>query len=173
MVSFNWNTEREAVFIPVKRKLTQKFELTLPNTKNFFFILVDASGLGVGTVVIQADDKGQMQLISYKSNVFTESEQKTAVIYRELIAIVYAVEFYDFLIKSSKHSITFFTDHKPILSVLARKGSKNPRFSRYQTVLTRFPKLLKFCTHGQKLCLDDLLSRKFSLKIPKNQQKYH
>ena len=106
--------------------------------------MVDASALGVGTVLMQADDKGQMQLISYKSSFFTEGEQKAAVIYRELIAIVYAVEIYDFLINGSKHPITFFTDHKPILSLFARKDKKIPEFSDTKQFSHAFQNLLSF-----------------------------
>ena len=54
--------------------------------------MVDASVIRVGTVLVQSDDKRQMQDISYYSRRFTESEQKIAVIFRELTAIVYALE---------------------------------------------------------------------------------
>ena len=121
-VSFHWNSEHEDVFQEVKNTLTKNCELTLPNTKNPFFIMVDASAAGMGTVLAQADNNGQMQIISYNSRLFTESEQKIAIIYRELSAIVYALEIYEFIIIGSKHPITIFTDHKPILSLFARKG---------------------------------------------------
>ena len=55
-VSFNWNKENEAVF-QVKHTLTHNCELTLPNTKNPFIIMADASAIGVGTVNVQTDEK--------------------------------------------------------------------------------------------------------------------
>ena len=42
--------------------------------------MVDASAVGVGTIVILADDKGRIQVVSYFSRVFTEKEQKISVI---------------------------------------------------------------------------------------------
>ena len=36
-----------------------------------------------------------MQVISYNSRLFTENEQKTAIMYRELGAVAYALEIYD------------------------------------------------------------------------------
>ena len=41
------------------------------------------------------------------------------MIYRELTAIVYALQNYEFLTSRSKHPITIFTDHKPILNLFA------------------------------------------------------
>ena len=106
--------------------------------------MVDASAIEGGTVLVQTDGKGQMQVISYNLRIFTESEQKLAVIYRELSAIVYTLEIYEILIIGSKHPITILTDHKPILTLVTRKGNRNTRFSRYQIVFTRFPKLVIF-----------------------------
>ena len=56
--------------------------------------MVDASAIGVGIVYVHVEDKGQMQDIYYNSRIFTESDQKNAMIYRELTAIVYALEVY-------------------------------------------------------------------------------
>ena len=74
----------------------------------------------------------QLQVISYLSCSFTEGEQKFAVIFREITAIVYALEICESLLNGSKHPITFFTDQKPILSLYARKGNVSHRFFRYQ-----------------------------------------
>ena len=38
--------------------------------------MVDAYAIGVGTVSVQADEKDQMQVVSYSSRIFTECEQK-------------------------------------------------------------------------------------------------
>ena len=55
-VSSKWNKENEAVF-QVKQTLTHKCELTLPKTNNPFNIIADDSAIGVGTVLIQTDEK--------------------------------------------------------------------------------------------------------------------
>ena len=83
--------------------------------------MVDASAIGVGTVLLRADGKEQMQLMSYNSRLFNECEQKVAILSREITAIVYALEVYEFLIHSSNHPITIFTDQRPIRSIFARK----------------------------------------------------
>ena len=143
-VLFQWNKEREAVFLQIKQTLTQKCELTLTITQNTIFNLVDASAIGVGTVIVQDDDKGQMKFISYNSSFFTEPEQKIPVIYRKLSVIGYALEIYYFTIIGSKHPITTFTDRKQVLSLNARKSNINPHFSGPKLLSHDFQNLLFF-----------------------------
>ena len=49
-------------------------DFTKSNKSFFLSIMVDASPVGVGTIVILADDKGRIQVVSYFSRVFTEKE---------------------------------------------------------------------------------------------------
>ena len=92
--------------------------------------MVDVSEIGVSAFLVQVDDKDQGQSISHKFRSFTENERKIAFMYREITAIVCGLEIYEFLIFGSKHPITMFTDHKPILSLFARRGNIKPRFLR-------------------------------------------
>ena len=62
----------------------------------------------------------------------------------KITAIVYALEICEFLLLDTKHPITHFTDHIPVLSLFAREGSLNVRFFLDQIVITRFPKLVFF-----------------------------
>ena len=59
-VFFHLNKEHDAVFFHVKQTLTHNCKLTFSNTKNPFFIMVDASAIGVSTVLVQAAGKGKM-----------------------------------------------------------------------------------------------------------------
>ena len=120
--------------------------------------MVDASAIGVGTILVQADNKDQMHALSINCGIFTGSDRKLAKLYRELNAIVCTLKIYRFLLVGSKHPITFLNDHKPILSLLVRKRIKSPRFSRHQIVFIRFPKLVFLWTQGQKRFLADVLS---------------
>ena len=43
--------------------------------------MVDAFAIGVVTVLVQVDDKDQMQAYPDNSSIFTKSEQKLAIIY--------------------------------------------------------------------------------------------
>ena len=110
-----------------------------------------------------------MQVKSYNSHNLIEKEQKNALMHRKLTATLYSLEIYDFLIIGSKHPITIFTDHEPILSLFARRGNKNPR------VFTNhfFHTISKTWTQRQKFCSTDLLGRIFPTKLLKTHQKLH
>ena len=103
-----------------------------------------------------------MKVISYNSRILNTQEQKLSTLDRELLAKVYALHLYDFLIIGSPHPIYIFTDHKPFLHCFAKKGNLSPRFYRAQMQLTKFSKLKNFHTPGKKLTVADMLSRTFT-----------
>ena len=101
--------------------MTADTELTIPNTKHPFFITVDASLVGLGPFLFQMNEENKMKVISYNSRILNTKEQKHSTIDRELLAIVYALQIYEFLIIGSPHPIYSFTDHKPLLHCFAKK----------------------------------------------------
>ena len=56
-VKFQWTPELEKIFQDVKNKMTAETELTTPNTKQPFFITVDASLVGLGAVLFQMNEE--------------------------------------------------------------------------------------------------------------------
>ena len=81
--------------------MTAETELTTPNTKYPFFITVDASLVALGAVLFQMNEEKKMRVISYNSRILKTQEQKLSTLDRELLAIVYAVLVYEFLIIGS------------------------------------------------------------------------
>ena len=101
--------------------MTAETELTIPNTKHPFFITVDASLVGLGAVQFQMNEENKMKGISYNSRNLITQEKKLSTLDRELLAIVYLLHLYEFLIFGSPHPIYTFTDHKPSLHFFAKK----------------------------------------------------
>ena len=121
-VHFHWTSEHDDILKQVKETLTAQCELTLPNTTHPFFIMVDASAIGIGTVLVQSDEHNQMQVISYNSRLFTENEQKSAIMYRELCAVAYALEIYEFIIIGSNILIQSLPITNQFLAYLPAKA---------------------------------------------------
>ena len=103
-----------------------------------------------------------MRVISYNSPILNTRDQKLSTLDRELLAIVYALQIYEFLIIGFPHPIYIFTDHKPLLQCFAEKGNLSPRFYRAQIKLTKFSKLKIIYTPGKNLTVADMLSRTFT-----------
>ena len=145
--------------------MTTDTELTIPNTKHPFFITVDASLVGLGAVLFQMNETNKMKGISYNSRILNTQEQKLSTLDRELLAIVYALQIYEFLIFGSPHPIYISTDHKPCF---AKKGNLSPRFYRAQMQLGNFSKLKFIHTPGKNLTVADM----FQELLQKNNFKY-
>ena len=103
-----------------------------------------------------------MQVISYNFQILNTHEQKLSTLDRELLAIVYALQIYEFLIIGSPHPRYNFTDHKPLLHCFAKKGNLNPRFYRAQMQVTKISKLKIIHPPGKNLTVADMLSRTFT-----------
>ena len=138
--NFQWTPELEKIFQNVKNAMTADTELTIPNTTHPFFITVDASLIGLGAVLFQMNEENKMKVISYNSRILNTQEQRLSTFDRNLLAIVYALQIYEFLIIGSPHPIYIFTDHKPLLHCFAKKGNLSPRFYRAQMQLNIFSK---------------------------------
>ena len=142
--------------------MTAETEINIPNTKDPFFITIDASLVGLGAVLFQMKEENKMRVISYNSRILNTQEQKLSTLDRELLALVYALQIYEFLIVGSPHPIYIFTDHKPLLHCFAKKGNLSPRFYKARMQLTNFSKLKIIPTPGIKLTVADMLSRTFT-----------
>ena len=92
-----------------------------------------------------------MKVLSYNSRILNTQEQKLSTLDRVRLAIVYALQIYEFLSIGSPHPLYIFTDHKPLLHCFAKKGNLSPRFCRAQMQLTKFSKLKIIHTPGTKL----------------------
>ena len=75
-VIFRWTPELEKTFQGVKNAMTAGTELTIPNTNDPFFITIDASLVGLGTVLFQMNEGNKMRVFSYNSRILNTQEQK-------------------------------------------------------------------------------------------------
>ena len=161
-VKFQWTPELEKIFQDVKNAMIAETELTIPKTKHSFFITIDASLVGLDAVLFQMNEENKMRVISYNSRILNTQEQKLSTLDKELLAKVYALQMYEFLIIGSPHPIYIFTDHKPLLHCFAKTGNLSPRFYRAQMQLTKFSELKIIHTPGKNLTVADMLSRTFT-----------
>ena len=113
--------ELEKIFQDVKNAMTVVTELTIPKTKHPFFKSFDASLVGLGAVLFQMSEENKKRVVSYNSRILNTQEPKLSTLDRGLLAIVYALQMYEFLIIGSPYPIYIFTDHKPLLHCFAKR----------------------------------------------------
>ena len=70
-----WTTEHEKVFNDNKDRISGDTILAIRDTKHPFDVHVDASSIGVGSILVQEFPEGK-QIVSLNSRFYTKEEQK-------------------------------------------------------------------------------------------------
>nr|XP_034908287.1 uncharacterized protein LOC118044188 [Populus alba] len=109
-----WSEECEASFQELKRRLTTTPVLTLPSGTEGFVVYSDASGKGLGCVLMQHG-----KVIAYASRQLKTHEVNYPVHDLELAVVVFALRIWRHYLYGSRTQI--FTDHKSLKYLMSQK----------------------------------------------------
>ncbi len=73
---FHCGSEQKSSFKDLKHALTHAPVLVFPNYDDPFVIFTDASGVGIGAVLMQTDGASKQHVIVFVSRVLTAAEKK-------------------------------------------------------------------------------------------------
>jgi len=85
--SFHWNLEAQQAFDRLKTAMVSAPVLALPNFSKAFVVETDASGVGIGVVLMQ-----DAHPIAYLSKALSPKHQQLSTYEKEFLAVVMAVE---------------------------------------------------------------------------------
>ncbi|GKE08685.1 putative reverse transcriptase domain-containing protein, partial [Tanacetum coccineum] len=105
--TFDWGKEQERAFQTLKDKLCNAPVLALPDEPKDFVVYCDASGLGLGCVLMQRG-----KLIAYASRQLKIHEKNYTTYDLELGAVVFALQIWQHYLYGTKSVI--YTDHKSL-----------------------------------------------------------
>jgi len=128
--------------------------LHVPDLERDFILQTDASGVGLGAVLLQIFD-GVRCPVLFASRSLSDAEKKYSTIEKECLAIVWAVQKFEFFLYGQNFVIE--TDHKPLLFIRDNK-SFNSRITRWSLILQSFSFTVKYIK-GTENVLADSLSR--------------
>jgi len=153
-VSFKWGEKQEKAFQTLKQRLVSAPILALPNFYKSFEIECDASGIGIGAVLLQEGHP-----IAY----FSEKLSGTALNYstydKELYALVRALKTWQHYLFPKEFVI--HSDHES-LKYLKAQGKLNKRHAKWVEFLEQFPYVIKY-KKGKGNVVADALSRRHAL----------
>lgn len=153
-IEFKWSMEAQIAFDKLKACLLSPQILAYPDLEREFMLTVDASRIGCGAVLSQIFEDGDRP-ISFASKTFNAAESKKATIEQELIAIHYAVHYFDPYLRG-RH-FTLRTDHKPLL-YLFKLRDPSCRLTRLRIDLEEYD-FTAIHIAGKKNVVADALSR--------------
>ena len=156
-VKFHWDMNCQNAFDKVKAMLMNAPVLSAPQFEKPFKIMIDASDVGVGAVLLQTDERGLEHPVCYYSKKLNKHQQRYSTIEKEGLGLVLALQQFEVYINSGKHEIEVFTDHNP-LTFLGRMKNNNQRILRWSLLLQEYNIVIKHVP-GKENVIADALSR--------------
>lgn len=154
--SFGWTPTATKAFECLKTAMTTAPVLVMPDFQKEFIIEADASGLGIGAVLMQGN-----RPIAYFSKLFGVRTQQKSVYEKELIAICLAVQKWrhyllgrHFVVRSDQQSLRYITQQREI----------NQDYQKWVTKLLGFDFEIQF-KPGSANRVADALSRKQGVRL--------
>ncbi|GJY26994.1 putative reverse transcriptase domain-containing protein [Tanacetum coccineum] len=153
--TFDWGEEQERAFQTLKDKLCNAPVLALPDRPKDFVVYCDASGLGLGSVLMQRG-----KVIAYASRQLKIHEKNYTTHDLELGVIVFALKIWRHYLYGTKSVI--YTDHKSLQHIFSQK-ELNMRQRRWIELFSDYDCEIRY--HPSKAnVVADALSRKERVK---------
>jgi hypothetical protein len=149
-VKYRWDDKCDEAFHTLRKLLTTAPMLAQPDNTQPFDVYCDASGTGLGCVLIQND-----RVIAYASRALRNYEQNYPTHDLELAAIVHALKIWRHHLMGAKCNI--YTDHKSLKYILTQ-ADLNMRQRRWLELIKDYD--LEFSHPGKANVVADALSRK-------------
>jgi len=153
-VEFKWGSSQENAFQELKKRLTEAPLLVLPDFTKTFEVECDASGIGIGGVLMQ-----QGKPVAYFSEKLGGAQLNYSVYDKELYALVRVLETWQHYLWPKEFVI--HSDHEA-LKYLKGQAKLNRRHAKWVEFIETFPYIVKY-KKGKDNVVADALSRKIVL----------
>lgn len=117
-IPFHWNDKEQEAFDSLKKSLISAPILLPPNPRQPFVLETDASGIGLGAVLSQEDDSGDLRPVSFHSRKLSKHETNYAVHEKETLAVVDSIQKFRHLLEGTHTKV--ITDHSSIKYLLTQ-----------------------------------------------------
>ncbi|KAN0015042.1 hypothetical protein ACTFIU_001364 [Dictyostelium citrinum] len=128
-VTFEWNDKLESKRLELLNKLSESNILAYPTNTDDNVIETDASGYGIGSVLLQNG-----KVVSYYSRSLNSAELNYSTIEKECLAIIESVKYFKF--HCNGRHIKIITDHQPLQYLLS--GKFNNRITKWIIMLQEY-----------------------------------
>lgn len=125
---YEWKTEHQKSFDELKFRIGSVTHLGYFDPQDRTLLVTDASGVGLGAVLIQFKDN-QPRVISYASKSLSDAEKKYPIIEKEALGIVWAIERFRIYLMGITFELE--TDHRPLETLFSTTSRPTARIERW------------------------------------------
>ena len=157
-VEWEWTAEREAAFLTLKAKLSERPVLAMPDFKpghKPFILHTDWSKQAIGAVLLQEGDDKEKHAVAFASRILTSAERNYAPTEGECLAVVWAVKKFRHYLHGRHFDI--LTDHSA-LKWLQEARFTNSKLERWALAMQEHDYSISH-VEGKKNVIADCLSR--------------
>ncbi|CBY07376.1 unnamed protein product [Oikopleura dioica] len=165
---FRWSNLHADAFEKAKEILSSAVTLAHVDSKLDLVLVTDASNEGIAGALHQRRSSGHLEPLGFYSRSLADAEKKLASRYKELLAIVGALEFFENIVFGRQ--VYVISDHQSLKHVLEQKRLKENlpvRVINYFMRLTRFDvACIEHATNDNGCIIAlDAISRAFNLSV--------
>ena len=154
-VPWTWLEEQDKCFNHLKSLVSSEKVVCHFRTGQPTKIVVDASPVGLGAILLQRQQEGDFKPVSYASRSLSKVEQRYSQTEREALAVIWACERFHLYVYGKSFIIE--TDHKPLLGLFGSNGNRSARISRWALRLLQYDFELQYLPGSDNPA--DVLSR--------------
>ncbi|KAK3878732.1 hypothetical protein Pcinc_016642 [Petrolisthes cinctipes] len=130
-VPFQWNDVCNQSFARLKTLLASHPVVHAPDFSQPFHLQIDASGVGVGAVLLQPDPvSGILHPVAYHSAKLKKHQIGYSTIEKESLALISALQKFQCYLRHAPHTTLVFSDHNPLAFLNSMKNN-NHRILRW------------------------------------------
>jgi hypothetical protein len=149
--SFKWAEEAKRSFNIMKKKITERPILVLPNFEKTFQVRCDTSGVAIGAVLSQDN-----RLVSYFSEILNENNRKFSTYDKEFYAIIQALKKWrDYLVP---REFVLYRNNQD-LQFITRQEKLNQRHAKRIEFMQNFTFVIKHIVGNDNKVFDALSRR--------------
>ena len=125
---FAWSIDQQEAFDDMKSQLSSDVTLAFPDFDKRFIVQTDASGVGIGGILMQRDENNRLRPVCFAGRALNKYEKKTSATHLELLALVYCVvQFEVYLID---HQFDVYTDCIALKYIFGKNNKVPKRMAR-------------------------------------------
>ena len=147
-----WTEECAKAFQDLKDALCEDTVLQSPDFSKPFILQTDASGVGLGAVLLQ-EDGDQRRPVAFISRKLCPRETRYSTIEKECLAVEWAVDSFRYYLLGRHFELE--TDHRALVW-LNRMRDSNARITRWYLSLQPFKYTVKYRTGASNTVADSL-----------------